>query len=75
MTSPADLIRALKEVPEQKLKLLDLARESVEEDGSLDTDMLAYRHKEVKEAADEAESYSMETRKLVSVLKLLFGGA
>lgn len=72
MIEPADLIRALKEVPEQKLKLLDLAREAAK-DGSLDTDMLAYRHKEVKEAADEAESYSAETRKLVTVLKELLG--
>jgi hypothetical protein len=74
MINSEDLIRSFKEVPETKLKILDLARGSVKEDGSLDLDALAYRSEEVKEATDEAEAYISEVEELVARLAPLMRG-
>ncbi len=74
MINSGDLIQSLKEVPEHKLKILDLARESVKEDGSLDLDGLSYRSEEVKEATDEAEAYITEVEELVTRLAVVMRG-
>lgn len=70
----SDLVKALKEVPECRLRLLELAREAVKKDGTLDDDMLMNRYKEIKEAADEAEDYARETQEAVRCLMDLVKG-
>ncbi len=64
-----DLIRVLKEVPEYRLRLIELARETVGDDGSLDPEKLAFRNKELEEAIAEAEAYVKATREAVQCLK------
>ncbi len=63
-----DLIRVLKEIPECRLRLIDLAREMVGDDGSLDTEKLGFRRKELEEAIAEAEAYAKATREAVQCL-------
>lgn len=64
-----DLVRVLKEVPEYRLRLIELARETVGDDDTLDPDKLAFRHKELVEAIAEAEAYVKATREAVQCLK------
>ena len=65
------LIRSLKEVPETNLKLLEIARKTVKEDGEIDPEKVAFNMKEVEEAAGEAEEYAKETQEALSWLKRL----
>lgn len=74
MIEPKDLVNALEEVPVCRLKLLDLARRAVKEDGSLDTDWLAFNHKEIEQASDEAESYAREVSEAIGSLQALAKG-
>ena len=64
-----DLVRALKGVPEFRLRLIDLARELVREDGSIDFDKATFYRKEIEEAIGEAEDYSWATREAVRCLR------
>ena len=64
-----DLVRALKEVPEVRLRLLELARGLVKEDGSLDMERAAFLGKELEEAIGEAKGYAQATQEMVSCLK------
>ena len=64
-----DLVRALKGVPEFRLRLIDLARELVGEDGSIDFDKAAFYRKELEEAIGEAEDYSQATKEAVRCLR------
>jgi len=64
-----DLIRVLKEVPEHRLRLIELAWEAVGDDGSLDPEKLGFRRKELEEAIAEAEAYAQATRGAVQCLK------
>jgi len=64
-----NLIEALKQVPEVRLRLIDLAWQVVKDDGSLDADQLLMMAKELQEATDEARAYAESTRKAVSCLK------
>ena len=63
-----DLIRVLKEVPECRLRLIELAWETVGDDGSIDPEKLGFRRKELEEAIAEAEAYAKATRGAVQCL-------
>ena len=65
----SDLILVLKEVPEFHPRLLQLARELVREDGSIDCEKVAFYRKEIEEAVAEAQEYAQATRKAVLCLK------
>ena len=64
-----ELIRALKTVPEFRLRLIELAWEVVGDDGSLDPERLTFRSKELKEAIDEAQAYAQAAREAVQCLR------
>ena len=64
-----DLIKALRPVPQVRLRLIELAWKLVREDGSLDTDQLAFHHKELVEAIAEAEAYEKATMAAVQCLR------
>ena len=64
-----DLIRALKGVPETRLRLIDLAWEITREDGSIDFEKAAFYGKEIEEAINEAEGYAQATREAVLCLR------
>ena len=63
-----DLVRLLKEVPECRLRIIELTWEVVGNDGSLDAKKLAFRSKELKEALAEAEAYGEATKGAVLCL-------
>ena len=71
LTETQDMMAAIRGLKEQRLKLLDLARRAVKDDGTLDTAWLAMHHKEVEEASDEAESYAREVDEAIASLKTL----
>ena len=66
-----DLIRILEEVPETRLRILDLCHELVGEDGTVDAEKVAFYSSELIEATKEAEQYSKETREAVRCLREL----
>ena len=66
-----DLIRILKEVPETRLRILDLCHELVGKDGTVDPEKVAFYTTELLEATKEAEQYSKETREAVRCLREL----
>lgn len=74
MNDHFDLVQALKEVPECRLRLLEIAREVLNEKGVLDTDLAANRSKEIAEASEEAEAYAKETHDAVQDLYVLKEG-
>jgi len=63
-----DLVRVLKEVPECRLRIIELAWEVVGNDGIPDADKLGFHHKELKEALDEAGAYEKATKGAVLCL-------
>ena len=67
----AELIRALRQVPQARLRLIEPAREVVREDGTLDSERLAFFSKELLEAIDEARAYARATKETVQCLKTL----
>ena len=66
-----DLIRILKEVPETKLRILDLCHKLVGKDGNIDPEKVAFYNTELLEATQEAEQYSRETKEAVRCLREL----
>lgn len=66
-----DLIRILKEVPETRLRILNLCHELIGEDGAVDAEKVAFYSSELLEATKEAEQYSKETREAVRCLREL----
>ena len=66
-----EFVQALKEVPEVRLRIIDLAREAVKEDGSLDSEMLAFQGVEIKEAIAQAEEYARETAEALRCLRVM----
>lgn len=60
-----NLIDALKELPEVRLRLIDLARQVAREDGSIDVERAMFLGKELEEAVNEARAYAESTRKAV----------
>lgn len=63
-----DLIKILREVPQFRLRLIELAWELVGEDG-LDPGKVTFYAKELTEAIEEAESYSRATKEVVRCLR------
>jgi len=74
MIDTSVLIESLKSLPEVSLSLLVIAREAVKEDGSLNEEYLAFHHKEVLEAKDEAEAYMAEVQRAARSLQELARG-
>ena len=64
-----DLIRVLREVPEVNLRLIDLAREVIRDDGSMDYNRLPFVSGELQEAVSEARGYAAGTEGAVWALK------
>ncbi len=64
-----DLVQALRGVPARRLRLIDLARQVVRDDGSLDSAQLAFRQKELEEAIAEAQAYVAMTGEVVQCLR------
>ena len=64
-----DVARALKGVPEARLRLIELARDLVGEDGSLDFKQATFLRQELEDAIREAEGYSQATQGVVWALK------
>ena len=71
MIEVADLVCFLKQVPETRLRILELCRELVREDGAIDGEKVAFYSKELTEATKEAEQYSRETQEAVRCLREL----
>lgn len=64
MPTNADLIRALKSLPECPLELLDIARSCVGSDGEIDLDKLTVSSEALTRATNEAERYANATEQL-----------
>ena len=62
--TPEDLIRALQEVPEKRLSILELAWETVDDNGKLDPDKVIRLAAELGAAFEEARAYTRETEKV-----------
>ena len=69
MIETSDLIRILKEVPETRLRILDLCHKLIGEDGKIDPQKVAFYYKELQEVIEEAEQYSKETKEAVRCLR------
>jgi len=63
-----DIIWILREVPEVRLRLIELAWE-LYQGGELDEEKAIFLRKEIEEAVTEAEGYAKETREAVWLLK------
>jgi len=66
-----DVVRALKQVPAFRPRLIDLVGQLVREDGSLDPDKAAFHRLEIEAAVAEAQAYSHSTKELVQWLMSL----
>jgi hypothetical protein len=64
----AELSRALRSVPECRLRLIALASDVTRDDGTLDADKIAFLAKELEEAVNEAKEYSRTTQELALCL-------
>ncbi|MDP2949735.1 MAG: hypothetical protein Q8P22_09400 [Chloroflexota bacterium] len=63
--TPQDLVKALRTVPEKKLRLVELAWELANEEGELNVEAAAERVDEVDAAAREVGAYIEATRRLL----------
>lgn len=63
------IIKALKQVPETRLRIIKLAWKVIGKDGSPDVNKMLLYIKELNEAVSEAEAYSSATREAVRYLK------
>ena len=59
------LILALKQLPEVKLRLIELARQMVREDGSLDCERAGCYRQEIEAAIGEAEAYTQRVQGVI----------
>lgn len=64
-----NLVEILKEIPEHRPRLIELAWKLVGDDGEIDPGRLAFYSKEIGEAIGEAEAYREATREAVRCLK------
>jgi hypothetical protein len=64
-----NIVQAIKELPEVKLRIIPLAWSLLDENGDLDMAKAAAELDGVKEACDEAEAYCKLTQKAVSCLR------
>ena len=65
------LIEELKNLPEVKLRLIDLTWQLIRESGGLDVDKVVSMSREIEDAAEEAKAYAEGTRVAVSCLRNL----
>ncbi|MBI2836118.1 MAG: hypothetical protein HYX85_00290 [Chloroflexi bacterium] len=65
------LVKMLSRLPEVRLQLLDMVRELVREDGQINPEKVSLHRKELDAAIAEAETYTEDTRKIVSCLRTL----
>ena len=63
------MIQALRQVPETRLRIIELAWKVVREDGTLDPAIMAFYSKELTEAFAEARGYISATEEVVRCLK------
>jgi hypothetical protein len=66
-----DLIRILKQVPEARLRILELCHKVIGKKGDVDPEKVAFYSSELLEATKEAEQYSKETHEAVRCLREL----
>jgi hypothetical protein len=71
MLEAKDLIRILRQVPEARLRILELCGELIGEEGTVDGEKVAFYSHELIEATKEAEQYSRETQAAVRCLREL----
>ena len=64
-----DVVGILRGVPEQRLRIMELAVELLDQQGDLDLDLTAARQPEVNLAVAEAETYARSTRQAVEALR------
>ena len=63
------IIRALRQVPEARLRLLELAQGLVREDGTFDYEKAAFLSQELETAIAEARAYAQATGEAVRCLR------
>lgn len=63
-----ELVKILEEVPEFNLRLIQIAREIVDDNGAIDANKMSFCRKEVEEAAKEAEAYIKDTKEAIRCL-------
>jgi len=66
-----DLSRILKEVPETRLRILELCHKVIGKTGDVDPEKVAFYSEELLEATKEAEQYSKDTHEAVRCLREL----
>jgi len=66
-----NLIRLLEDLPETRLRLLELTPKLINEKGELIPDRATFYVNELIEATKEVEQYTDDTRKAVACLKRL----
>lgn len=69
LLSPEDMLRTVRNLPEKKLRLIDLAWEVAKGDGSLDQSKNFLLIDEIEAARQEASAYAYQTKKAVWALK------
>ena len=67
--SVPDVVGILRRIPEQRLRIIELASELLDPQGDLDLDATAERQPEVNLAVAEAETYARATRQAVEALR------
>jgi len=68
MMSQEQLTELLRELPAVQLDLLELTRKSVNENGALNAEKIAFNYKEIESAIAQAESYARATKEMVQCL-------
>jgi hypothetical protein len=63
-----DYIGALQRLRPHRIRLIELAWKFLKPDGMLDEDQMAFEIKDIQEAANEAQAYSEDTRKAITLL-------
>jgi hypothetical protein len=66
-----ELVVALREVPETRLVLIELAWQIYREVGSFDPAKVSMYHKEIEAAGSESAEYARKTREMILCLKEL----
>ena len=68
---PAEMVEALREVPETRLVLIELAWQIYREVGSFDPGKVSMYHKEIEAAGSESAEYARNTQEMIGCLKEL----
>ena len=75
MSQHDDVLRIVAGLPEHRLRLIELARDMVKEDGSIDPDQALLHVDEIETAKHEAIAYGNSTKQAIWVLKELLHSA